>query len=444
MEILFSGERAFRHLKKLTVGLGHRPAGSDEERKAASYIKGEFEKYGLVSTYQNVPITTYRPKLGRLQVLEPKLGEVPCEVVGLCAPTPARGVVGELRFVETGDEEYLSGNLKGKILLIIGPVRYPKYGRLMKMRPRGLIIMESEVGKPPSRVEILPEWRKRFGGAPMLRISLEDGLRLLKENSKVVKIEADFSERKGRSANVIGELTGRRIPEEIAIIGGHYDSSPGVQGASDNASGTAIVLELARVFSTHGSARTLRFVAWGAEELGLRGSVHYARQLARMAARHGGRMASEDAKKPTELEKHRLCVNLDVHGIIVGKNRASILGPQDLISSVRLLSKERGPAIEVVEDVHSSDSTALSKIGVPSISFTRHECTAVYLHTPLDKIDYLDAEHLQMYGEFVEVWLKRHVADALSFPFERTIPDPHRKKIEDYFTNRLGVTLEAT
>jgi Zn-dependent M28 family amino/carboxypeptidase len=67
-------------------------------------------------------------------------------------------------------------------------------------------------------------------------------------------------------ANLITEIRGTTKPDEIIVVGGHYDSVPGVAGANDNASGTAATLALARRFATAKPARTLRFVAFVNEE----------------------------------------------------------------------------------------------------------------------------------------------------------------------------------
>ena len=83
----------------------------------------------------------------------------------------------------------------------------------------------------------------------------------------------------GYSENVIAELPGTTKPSEIIVIGAHYDSVNGsgssfsAPGADDNASGTAGVVEAARVFAAAGPLeRTIRFIAFGAEEFGLIGS----------------------------------------------------------------------------------------------------------------------------------------------------------------------------
>lgn len=71
--------------------------------------------------------------------------------------------------------------------------------------------------------------------------------------------------------NVIGVLQGRTRPDEVYIVGAHYDSAD-TPGADDNASGVAGVLEIARVASRHPWECTIIFAAWDREEQGMRGS----------------------------------------------------------------------------------------------------------------------------------------------------------------------------
>lgn len=66
--------------------------------------------------------------------------------------------------------------------------------------------------------------------------------------------------------NLDVEIKGSAQPEEIVIIGGHYDSVVGTPGANDNGSGTAAMLVLAKHFQDFEPEKTLRFVAWTNEE----------------------------------------------------------------------------------------------------------------------------------------------------------------------------------
>lgn len=75
--------------------------------------------------------------------------------------------------------------------------------------------------------------------------------------------------------NVVGVKPGAVHPEDVYLVGAHYDSVHN-PGADDNASGTAAVMEIARVLSTHTFESTVVFVAFDGEEDGLFGSMHYA------------------------------------------------------------------------------------------------------------------------------------------------------------------------
>ncbi len=94
----------------------------------------------------------------------------------------------------------------------------------------------------------------------------------------------DFSMPSGSASdNVIATLPGTKYPDEYVIIGGHYDSyssSSYAPGADDNASGSAGVLEIARIMSQYSFDRTLVFCAFSGEEYGLYGSGAYASRAA--------------------------------------------------------------------------------------------------------------------------------------------------------------------
>jgi hypothetical protein len=66
--------------------------------------------------------------------------------------------------------------------------------------------------------------------------------------------------------NVVAEIRGSAKPEEIVVIGAHYDSVQGTPGANDNGTGAVALLQLARTFANTKPARTLRFVAFANEE----------------------------------------------------------------------------------------------------------------------------------------------------------------------------------
>jgi Zn-dependent M28 family amino/carboxypeptidase len=80
----------------------------------------------------------------------------------------------------------------------------------------------------------------------------------------------------GNGVNVIGRLTGTTYPDEIVIVSAHYDTIPKSNGADDNASGVAAVLETARLLADEEHERTLLIACWDQEEPALYGSYVYA------------------------------------------------------------------------------------------------------------------------------------------------------------------------
>lgn len=83
----------------------------------------------------------------------------------------------------------------------------------------------------------------------------------------------------GEGVNVVGEIRGRETPEEVVLLGAHYDAWDLGAGAQDNAVNVALVLDVARGFRQLGLAprRTLRFVLFSGEEQDRQGSAAYVR-----------------------------------------------------------------------------------------------------------------------------------------------------------------------
>ncbi|MCA9303529.1 MAG: M20/M25/M40 family metallo-hydrolase [Phycisphaerales bacterium] len=81
-----------------------------------------------------------------------------------------------------------------------------------------------------------------------------------------VEIEYEDPQRLERGFNVVAELAGDVHPDQIVLIGAHYDAEVDTPGADDNASGVAVMLELARRFAKQPQARTIRWVAFTNEE----------------------------------------------------------------------------------------------------------------------------------------------------------------------------------
>ncbi len=106
----------------------------------------------------------------------------------------------------------------------------------------------------------------RYAGRPQ---SYEDAARYIRQALEEMGYEPEVQtyEHGGQTfANIEVEIRGRTTPEEIVVVGAHYDTAGHTPGADDNASGVAGVLELARLMADAEPARTVRFVLFANEE----------------------------------------------------------------------------------------------------------------------------------------------------------------------------------
>ncbi|MFC1522528.1 M28 family metallopeptidase [Elusimicrobiota bacterium] len=440
-DISFNGKNAFSHLKHLAVKIGPRLTGSRGEHEAASYIGKHFKALGLKTRFQKYPCITYDLQKCVFEVRDNgRWRRIECQPVMLSTSTGSKGVEGPIYFAETGEKEYLSPDMKGKIVLVCGRVAATDFPRMLKYKPLALISIEPQVSEEPIRINFMDHNRKVFGNLPAGRIRHLDGLDIVKKGISRARFVLRTKEKKSHSINVVGEVSGRDFSDEITVVCSHYDSSMGISGASDNAGGTAVMMELARALSKAGTRRTLRFVAFSAEETGLYGSLHYARDLARLSAKEKAKKNFNKKIHKTQQDKHRLCFNLDVHGAVLGSNKVLYLGEGNVGSAVSLLAKETGMVVNVTKGPMSSDGTSLASLGIPAVQFARYGGTSGFLHSTRDDIRYLSASALEQAGRFSEMFLRRYVADSADLAFERKIPEDQMKKTREFFSELLRTT----
>ena len=160
---------------------------------------------------------------------------------------------------------------------------------------------------------------------PAFVIGQEDGATLERMlEAGPVSVELSSTARLGgpeQVPNVVAEIKGREVPDEVVLVGAHLDSWDFATGAQDNGSGAAQVLEAARAIRALGAPprRTLRFLLWAGEEQGLYGSRAYVKA-------HAG-----------ELDRAVAYVNTD-HG--AGQPVGFILdGREDMVAAMKPLAK---------------------------------------------------------------------------------------------------------
>ncbi len=179
--------------------------------------------------------------------------------------------------------------------------------------------------------------------------------------------------------NIIGQKTGASLPNEWIVIGAHYDSRnpsrcDGVAnpqpGANDNASGCAGVIELANVFASIQTDRSILFMCFSGEEQGLMGSRRYVESLTASG----------------EISKVKLMLNLDMIGFdATGLNTARIESTpvhQSLIDALSNAAATYAPELNIITSTNpnpGSDHVYFLQAGVPS-AFTWENGAGIYPH----------------------------------------------------------------
>ncbi|MBN1232206.1 MAG: M20/M25/M40 family metallo-hydrolase [Candidatus Coatesbacteria bacterium] len=441
MKNLFSGKASFEFLNHLSVNIGARLGGSREEKKAAYYILERFKEWGLKSYLQEFKTKDFSVKKSFITSRE--TGDIHCRSYGLCSNTPTKGITSDIVWCLSGSPLEITPDIKNKIIVRYGALDDKLRKKMDEYEPAGVIVIGSSRGTKALHIERLEEWDKILANQPTLMISYDDGLKLVKAKPKKMTIITEQDIKPSTSQNVIGELKGGLYPEEIIVVCGHYDSIWEGSGASDNAGGTAIVMELARIFSIHGSKRTIRFIAFGSEERGLNGSRYYIKELAKKDKKEKEKKEYIKIWDKTELDNHLLTINIDVHGALLGTNHVAVAGCSDHIVGMQLLSKELGFKLDIKEYAMSSDGTSLAYHGIPALQFARSSPSNNVLHTEEDTISWLDRQALEDYGRFLEILLFRWVSCSAEFPLERKISDENVKKIKAYFLKHLKLDMEA-
>lgn len=230
-------------------------------------------------------------------------------------------------------------------------------------------------------------------------------VRLLDHNTPVkVELNIDVATREEDPAspngfNVIGEIRGTDKADEIVVIGAHFDSWHGATGATDNAAGSAAMMEVLRIFTATGlrPRRTVRIGLWGAEENGLIGSQFYVRE----------HLGTRDAPKP-ELAKTTAYFNIDngtgkIRGIWMQGNTAV----KPIFEAWTRPLKDLGVDILGPRSVSSTDHTRFDSVGVPAFQFVqeRLEYNSRTHHSNMDFYDRVQAEDMKQMATVTAVFV---------------------------------------
>jgi hypothetical protein len=293
--------KAYETLAHLTDRIGPRLSGSAGLEKAVAWTEGEFRGMGLDRVWiEPVKVAHWVRGVETGSITAPAEHPLAITALGMSDPTPPEGVSAAVFEAGSLAEVQNAGDaVRGKIVLYNKPI-LPTfaadggYGSVAPMRGKGasLAARQGAVGMlirslgtasyrlPHTGAMTYDEGVPRI---PAAAISAEDAdliHRLLAAGDEVrvrftlgCKTLPDAD-----SANVLAELRGSKLPEEIVLIGAHLDSWDLGTGAIDDGAGVAIVMDTMRLLKELGlrPRRTIRAVLFTNEENGLAGGKAYA------------------------------------------------------------------------------------------------------------------------------------------------------------------------
>ncbi len=306
-------DTAYQFVTGLTTEIGPRLAASDNDAKAREWVIARFKALGFDKVYTE-PVTY--PKWVRRSesgsILAPFPQRLVLSALGHSFPTPAGGLSAEvvrydsLDALKAADAE----KVKGKIVYIGFRMQRAKdghdYGAGSSIRVEGPALAASKGAAAFLLRSAGTDAHERIAhtgvthfadadakGIPAAALSNPDAdqLERILGYGKPVQLKLDLDvgfEGSYTGANVIGEVTGRKYPEQIVDIGGHLDSWDPATGAIDDGAGVAIAAGAAHLIAQlpQRPDRTIRVIAFANEEAGLYGGKAYAEKHAADVSRH--------------------------------------------------------------------------------------------------------------------------------------------------------------
>ena len=363
-----------KHMRKLCLDIGSRHCGSAGEAAAAEYLYSVFKDYGYDPVYEKYPTRGWEYKNFYLYNTTENR---PVPDALACYFSNSVDIEGKLLWLKSADIDNLENiNVENRICMLeywsVQTGNSNVFGRnhiaeVLDRRGAAAAIFISNWHTsyaPSSKIERSP-FLNKLG---VCAVSQHGAIDLARHKHDTYRLKIDARCFDHVSCNVIATRPGTK---GVGVFGGHYDTAPLTQGAGDDATGTAMVLELARLLKDEPSGMRLDFAEFSAEEYIPEflppGSEDYIR-------RHG----KEDIK---------WLMNFDDFGLFIGDPVIKV----GLKEKLPAISSKRYPVIETKS--FDGDDKSFCTNGIPSVWYYDRNAFN-QLHTPLDSLDIVDIDKM--------------------------------------------------
>lgn len=386
---------AWRKMARITDTYGNRLAGSASLEAALGDILRTMQEEGLEDVHaEPVMVPHWVRGEESAELLEPRRAALPMVGLGGSVGTPRRGLTAEVLVVSTFDElTRRAVEARGRIVLF--DEVWQGYGRTVQYRG-GAASAAARVGAVAALIRSVTPFALRtphtgamhydsgVGRIPTAALTVEDAMMLhrMQDRGQRVVVHLEMEARTlpdAPSQNVMGEIRGSELPDEVVVIGGHTDSWDVGQGSMDDMGGVVVSWEAVRLLQRLGlrPRRTIRVVGWVNEENGARGGQGY-----------------HDAHRG-QLRDHVLAIESD--GGVFRPTGFGFSGSDSAMALVRQIGGllQRIGADTVSRGGGGTDIEALTEAGVPSMGLNDDGSRYFwYHHTSADTPDKLDPREM--------------------------------------------------
>ncbi len=249
--------------------------------------------------------------------------------------------------------------------------------------------------------------------------------RLLAKNAKItvrVDLKVKESSNNEMAHNITGEIPGNSKPDEVVMIGAHFDSWHTGTGATDNGAGSAVMIEVMRVLKRLNLPlnRTVRIGLWSGEEQGLYGSKAYVKQ-------HFG--DPKTTNRTDEYQHFDAYLNLDngsgkIRGVYLQGNDAA----RPLFEKYLVPFHDMGASTVTLRNTGGTDHLSFDAVGLPGFQFIQDplDYGTITHHSNMDTYSHAVPEDL-MQASAIIATLVYDIADSEEkFP-RKPLPQPEGK-----------------
>lgn len=384
---IITNNKAYKNLYKITSEIGHRMAGTRNEQLITDFMQDSFKASELETSIHTFEYEGWKHGESEVFWLNNNNRKFNSYPLGWTPNVPVEGEIIDMGYGYQSD--YEKKKAKGKIVLI-NAGSPPNVKAIHRSEKYKLAIDNGAIGflqyhpAPGGIIQVgSVSLDIEKGVIPALSISYESGQALLLADKRpVVYLKAHTNFDNIVSYNSIGYKKGSDKTKEEIIICGHQDCWFNSEGAYDNGSGIAMVMELAKHLSSRPTKRNIRFIGFGSEEIGLVGSKKYCESLSKQ---------SKDS-----FDNIVAVFNLDVSAIKDGKHIISA-STEKYRNFLAEIQHNYNLQVAISDQTGShSDHYPFQQRDVPVSFFASSSNEWSYAHTDHDTIDKLTPSAFQI------------------------------------------------